>query len=302
MRLFFQPFLISPVRLVPGLCALAGLALLAACAPAGWPFSPALTGKHPGGTPRYHVEVDREGRKHGRERWWHENGQLQSEARWVQGRRDGVYRAWYPDGTPWYAGRDSLGIPVDTVRVWHRNGRLQSLSLHRGGEPGHVETWDSAGRTPAEQARLQAEEAARVEARRQSDSLETLRTARAAALADWVPRVRATVDTYWKLSESMKKTPRRAVARLRVSPHGALLEVTWIEKSGSTEFDRSAAQALAKIRKFPPPPPDLGREPLNLHYEFTTAGTGTARRRLQLRNPEGDGPMNNGQSTMGNGQ
>ncbi len=288
-----RPFFIFPAHPMPGLpalSALVGLLLLTACASPGWFFSPALPpplkGKHPGGGPRYHVEVDDEGRKHGTERWWHENGQLQSEARWIGGRRDGDYRAWYPHGTPWYAGRDSLGVAVDTLRVWHPNGRLQSLSVHDGGETVFLETWDSAGHTSAERARLDTAEAERLRAAREADSVATVQAMRAVALAAWVPRVRATVETYWKLPESMKKTPRRAVARLRVSPHGSLLDVTWIEKSGSAEFDRRAAQALAKIRKFPPPPPELGQEPLNLRYEFATTGSGSARRRLQLR--EGD--------------
>lgn len=258
------------------LSALAGSLL--ACAFPGWRSAPVLQGAYPDGVPRYHVEVDNLGRKHGTERWWHENGQLRSEATWIGGRRDGDYRAWHPDGTPWYAGRDSLGVPVDTLRFWHPNGRLQNLSVHEGGEPVLLGMWDTAGYTPAEQARRHA--------RDRADSLQRAQdAARTAALAAWVPRVRATVEMYWKLPESMKKTPRRAVARLRVSPQGSLLDVTWLEKSGSAEFDRRAAQALARIRKFPPPPPELGREPLNLRYEFATKGSGNARRRLQLRDP-----------------
>lgn len=266
---------------------LSAAVLLGACA---FPF-PGLTkstlkGKHPDGTPRYSVSVDAQGRKHGLERWWHENRQLQLEATWVGGVRNGVYRAWYPDGTPWYEGWDSLGVPVDTLRVWHPNGKLQSLTVHERGAPASLETWDTAGYTPAQRAQLDAEEAERAEARRRADSVNVAQASRHAALALWVPRVRATVETWWKLPESQKRVARRAVARLRVAPDGRLLEVTWLEKSGSPGFDRRAAQALAKIRKLPPPPPELGTEPLTLRYEFATSGVGEARKRLKSREGE----------------
>lgn len=277
-----RPFFIS--ALTRGTLLLAGL-LVGACA-FPWGRASRLEGRHPDGAPRYSVSVDTLGRKHGRERWWHENRRLQVEATWVEGRRDGVYRAWYPDGTPWYEGRDSLGVAVDTLRVWHPNGRLQSLSVYARGAPASLETWDTAGYTPAQRAQLDAEEAERADARRRADSMGVAQAARQAALALWVPRVRATVETWWKLPESQKSIPHRAVARLRVSPHGGLLDVTWVEKSGSREFDRRAAQALAKIRKFPPPPPELGSEPITLRYEFATSGKGEARKRLKSREQE----------------
>ncbi len=274
-----------PLVILRFVCALLLISWMGACAFPG-SRTPALKGKHAGGSRQYHVEVDDAGRNHGSELWWYENGQLRSEAFWVRGRRNGVYRAWYPDGTPWYRGRDSLGVAVDSARVWYPHGQLQSLAIYEQGRTVFLETWDSAGRTATELARLKAEDAAGRESRRVADSLEQAQTARAAALATWIPRVRASVETYWKVPEAMKKTPRRAVARLRVSPQGVLLGVTWIEKSGSPDFDRRAAQALAKIRRFPPPPPELGTEPLTLRYEFATTGSGGARRRLQIREPE----------------
>jgi len=260
-------------------CAVLGL-------PGGGPQP--LEGKHPNGKPRYFVDIDSLGRKHGVERWWHENGNLRSEAHWVGGRRSGDYRAWYQNGVSWYRGRDSLGVPVDSLVFWHPGGQLQSVSVYLRGKPVSLETWDTAGYTPAQRARWEAEEAARLVARRRADSLGVAQATRNAALALWVPRVRATVETYWKLPEFQKKAPRRAVARLRVSPYGSLLDVTWLEKSGSAEFDRRAALALAKIRKFPAPPAELGTDPLNLRYEFVTPGFGGARKRLQLRDGGGD--------------
>jgi TonB family protein len=271
------------LRLFPSV--LAGSFLLACGFPIFQGSQNVLTGKYPTGVQRYHVEVDSLGRKHGSERWWHDNGRPRTEASWVAGVREGVYRAWHPDGTLWYEGRDSLGVPVDTLRFWHPNGQLQSLSTFLRGQPASLETWDAEGLTAAQRAQRDADEAERVRKQRLIDSLGVAQVARNAALALWVPRVRATVETYWKVPESMKKTPRRAVARLRVAPSGALLDVTWLEKSGSAEYDRRAAQALTKIRKFPPPPPELGSAPISLRYEFTTVGTGAPRRRLQVRDP-----------------
>jgi TonB family protein len=171
---------------------------------------------------------------------------------------------------------------------WHPNGQLQSVSVYMRGKTVSLETWDTAGYTPVQRAQLDTEEAARTAARRRADSLGVAQTSRNAALALWVPRVRATVETYWKLPEAQKKVPRRAVARLHVSPYGSLLDVTWLEKSGSVEFDRRAALALAKIRKFPAPPAELGTDSLNLRYEFVTPGFGAARKRLQVRDGGGD--------------
>lgn len=242
--------------------------------------------RHEAGAPHYRIEYDSLGRKHGTERWWHEDGTPKLEASWRAGVRHGAYRAWHPDGTPWYAGRDSLGVPVDTLRFWHPNGVLQSLSVFRDGAPARLETYDSLGRSPEQ--RLMEERLARerLEARRRADSVEAAEGPRRRALNEWAARMRATVETYWTIPESMTKTPRRTVARLRVASTGAVLGVTWTERSGSSAFDRHAARALAKVRKFPPFPPELGTEPLEIQYEFTTPGAVPPRRRLKLHDPD----------------
>ena len=270
---------ITPFRF--HVCLLAA-GLLSACAGV-FPNRPqALEGAHPDGTPRYRVGLDAAGRRHGAERWWHENGTLHLDATWKAGARDGVYRAWHPDGTPWYAGRDSMGVPVDTLRVWHPNGVLQTFSVFEGGVPVVLVQYNEEGLTP-EQVRE------RKAARRRADSLAAVEQARRDALAAWVTRVRAAVETWWSLPESQRKTYRRAVARLRVHPDGRILTVTWVERSGSALFDRRAAQALAKARSLPPFPPELGTEPLDLRYEFVTPGHVAPRRRLQVRDVEGNG-------------
>lgn len=257
---------------------LSGLLLCGCASFAVFPAPPLLQGAYPDGSPRYRIEQNPQGRKHGAERWWHENGTLQLEASYQDGKRDGAYRAWHVDGTPWYAGRDSLGVPVDTLRFWFPNGRLQSLSVFTNGAVASLETFDSSGLT-AEALQARAEEEQR------ADSLEEIETVRQADLAEWTLRARATVETYWALPESMKKTPRRAVASIRVRENGTIQAVAWPEKSGSPEFNRLAARALTKARKFPPLPDGIAG-PLELRYEFTTPGVAPPRRRLKLHDPD----------------
>jgi TonB family protein len=279
-----------PLFMVPALLAVAG------CAGLGGPRESLLQGKYATGSPRYRIAYDSQNRKHGVERWWHENGALKSEASWRAGVRDGAYRAWYPDGTPWYQGRDSLGVPVDTLRFWHPNGRPRSLSLFARGVPVRLDVFDSSGLT-AEEARVRrAEEEARAlvraeaaeahEARRRADSAEGVEAPRRRALREWTARVRTSVETYWNVPESMKKQRHRAVARIRVAHTGVVLGVTWPEKSGSAAFDRRAARALARVKKFPPLPPELGPGPLDVRYAFTTTGKAPPRKKLRVREPE----------------
>jgi TonB family protein len=122
-------------------------------------------------------------------------------------------------------------------------------------------------------------------ATRRADSLGGVEGVRQRALAEWTGRVRSWVEAYWSLPESMKKTPRRAVARVRVASTGVILGVTWPEKSGSPEFDRLAARALTRAKRLPPFPPELGTEPLAIRYEFTTPGLQPPRRRLRVKDP-----------------
>lgn len=285
-----MPFPVRPCALFR-IAAASGIGLsLLSCAPKN-PHP--LQGNYPAGTPRYFVGIDSLGRKNGMERWWHENGTLKSEATWRAGLRDGAYRAWYADGKPWYAGRDSLGIPVDTLRFWHPSGRLRSLSAFAAGHPVRLDEYDTAG-VPSEETRVRAEdarreaveEAERIAQKRRTDSLAALGLTREQALQAWSGQVRAVVETWWRLPEGLKKTPRRATARLRVARDGTLLGVRWTQKSGSHAFDARAARALAKIRKLPPVPPEVSA-PLELSYAFTTPGTAVPRKRLQLRDPAG---------------
>lgn len=268
------------------------LLLLACAAPGPNPAPTTLQGKYPAGSPHYQIDLDAQGRKHGTERWWYENGKPKTEATWQAGRRTGDYRAWYVDGTPWYAGRDSLGIPVDTLRFWHPNGKPKSLSVFSGGAPVFLETRDIEGLTGPERAQRDAEERerlaaaqARMAAQRRADSIEALEAPRRRALAAWTSLVRAKVESYWNLPESQKKVARRTVARIRVSPGGSMLSVAWTEKSGSKEFDRYAARALSRVRRFPPLPAELGTVPLEIRYAFTTPGKAQPRKKLILRDP-----------------
>jgi TonB family protein len=266
--------------------------LLACAAPNRAPAPYRLQGKYSTGIDHYQIDYDAQNRKHGIERWWYAGGNKKSEAIWRTGLRDGAYTAWYADGTLWYAGRDSLGKPVDTLRFWYPNGMRKSVSVFVAGEPVFLETYDVEGLTASERAKRDAEERERLavaqrrmEAQRRADSLEALEGPRRRALATWSSLVRLKVETYWNLPESQKKVARRTVARIRVAPNGNVLTVTWAEKSGSKEFDRRAAKALAKMKKLPPLPAELGTTPLEIRYAFTTPGKAQPRKKLLLKDP-----------------
>ena len=266
---------------------------LLACATLGRaPAQSRLQGKYPAGLDHYQIDLDGQGRKHGLERWWYENGKPKSEAIWRSGVRDGAYHAWYADGTSWYAGRDSAGTPVDTLQFWYPNGKLKSRSVFVAGAPVSLVTWDEEGLTGPERARRDAEERERIAAaqkrmaaQHRADSLEALEGPHRRALAAWTMAVRLKVETYWSLPESQKKVARRTVARIGVSPSGSLLSVSWPEKSGSKEFDRHAERALSKVKRFPPLPPEFNAAPIEIRYAFTTPGKAQPRKKLILRDP-----------------
>ena len=246
----------------------------AACAPRS--VSP-LQASFSKGKPYYRVEVDSLGRKHGAERWWFETGNPRYSADNVHGRRHGVYQAWYTDGSPWYKGRDSLGVAVDTLFAWRPNGRLQLIRVFEAGETVSYEAVDTSGVTRAERIRLDA-----LDAGKARDSAGVLETARRAALSEWAKRVRATVETYWippRSKGSRGLQAHRAVATLRVGADGRVLNVGWAERSASRAFNEKADKALRRIKKLPPLPAEAAGQPIELRYEFVSAGSSTRRAR-----------------------
>lgn len=242
--------------------------------------------------PKYSIQVDKQGKKEGRERWWHPDGRLKYEAINRGGVRDGRFTAWYPDGAKWYEGYERHGKPESTLTYWHPNGRVKSRALFRDGIQLEREDWDEAGRllTPRNPRTAPSPEPA-------AESAEEASRLRQAGLRIWAMRVRQTVESYWRLPGELSGKPLRSIARIKVGSDGRILEVTWLEKSRSSSFNTLAQQTFRKIKRFPPFPPEVKEEALEIQYEFVSQGRSEPRRRLEARG--GDAPGEAGEDGGG---
>ena len=89
--------------------------------------------------------------RHGPERAWYADGQLQWERDFLDGEPTGVWRSYYPDGTQeseTWPGQDPTG-PAEGERIaswWHPNGRLSSRGpIVYGARSGTWEFWHDNG-------------------------------------------------------------------------------------------------------------------------------------------------------------
>ena len=228
--------------------------------------------------PKYAVEMDKEGRKHGTEVWWHANGKKKYQATNRAGVRNGKFTAWYPDGTKWYEGFESHGKPEGTLTYWHPGGKVKTLALFRDGIQLERKDFDESGQLlslslpKAEIPKEPSPDAEEVDRQRQ------------AGLQMWALRVRQTVEGYWRIPKSFQKDkPYKAVAKISVGRDGKILTVAWPEKSASPAFNSLAQQTFKKIKRLPPFPPQVMDETLDIQYEFVSTGKPEPRKRLQVR-------------------
>ena len=235
-------------------------------------------GAYPSGKPQYRVEFDAEGRKHGKETWWYENGGEMYEAENEHGLRHGPYQAWYQDGKPWYQGMDAHGRAQDTLIYWFPNGALKTFAVFREGIQIARRDFDSTGAAVGPQLET-VDEFSR---KKSEDSLRTRRL-REEGIAQWSRRVRSTVESYWVLPKEMIKNSHRAVAKLKVRRNGEILEVSWVEKSPSNPFNNLAQKALKNIRRLPAFPSTVPDKDLDIQYEFVTPGTESGKKKLELK-------------------
>jgi TonB family protein len=246
-----------------------------------------LNGTYPSGVPKYQIAVDAEGKKHGAEAWWFDNGQARYRASNVHGIRHGEYQAWYPNGNPWYRGRDSMGVHRDTLKSWKPNGRPDVIRLFDRGRVVTIESIDSSGLTQAEKQRnLDAA------AERGRDSTQAWAAARRNSLGLWSLRVRASVETYWIPPKRKGSVDHKAVARIRVQGDGRITDVTWLQKSAWPAFNEKAAKALRRMKKFPPLPAEavpasagMTAGTIDVRYEFVSLGKKAAGAKLVLKKP-----------------
>lgn len=81
-------------------------------------------------------------------RAWHENGELDREGGLLEGKRDGMWRAFYDDGTPWAEHEYDAGLQIGAYRTWYPNGTLNIEGAYdRTGKPtGEWVFYDPQGR------------------------------------------------------------------------------------------------------------------------------------------------------------
>jgi TonB C terminal/MORN repeat variant len=245
-------------------------------------------GYYASGKPRYSIERDKDGRKAGLEKWWHENGQLKYQATFNNGFRHGKYSAFYPDGKSWYEGYEIMGRPESTLTYWNPNGQVRSKAFFRQGIQLSRQDYDENGQllnAPSEaSAPLAAPDMDAEEARRAAK-------ARESAIQSWAKRVRTTVESHWVVPKQLAaKGNLKAVASVKVRRDGHILEIGWRSKSPVSSFNTLAANTFKKLKKLPPFPPEVKDSELEIEYAFVSSGKGEAKKRLEAGTTFGDLP------------
>jgi antitoxin component YwqK of YwqJK toxin-antitoxin module len=113
-------------------------------------------------------ELVKDGKKHGLQREWYENGQLKSESPFKDGEMNGkfkqwspsgkllgvsvmtagtgTWKTWYPSGRPEYVKPFKAGKPDGEQKIYFDTGKLQQTITYKDGEPhGISKIWDRNG-------------------------------------------------------------------------------------------------------------------------------------------------------------
>ena len=244
--------------------------------------------------PKFSIQVDKEGKKQGKETWWHPNGQRKYEALNRNGIRDGRFTAWYSTGIKWYEGYEHHGKPESTLTYWHPNGKMKSQALYRDGIQLERKDWDENGRFVAPRSLWVG---VPKDPDAVSDDKSEIARLRQQSLKLWAMRVRQTVESYWRLPKELANKPLKATARIKVGSDGRILNVTWLQKSPVSSFNTLAQNTFKKIKKLPPFPPQVKEETLDVQYEFVSQGKAAPRSRLEARGggaEEGEGAAEEG--------
>lgn len=107
---------------------------------------------HPNGETRRETRLLRRSDGHserdGPEREFHPGGELAAERHFTHDRPSGLWRTWYPDGTP--SSEVDFGVPDSheprPSRFWHRNGRLAAEGTTVSGvREGAWSFWSESG-------------------------------------------------------------------------------------------------------------------------------------------------------------
>lgn len=244
--------------------------------------------------PKYSIQVTKDGKKQGKETWWHPNGQIKYVAVNRNGIRDGRFTAWYSSGIKWYEGYEYHGKPESTLTYWYSSGKMKSQALYRDGIQLERKDWDESGRFVAPRSLWMgfpkdpgaSEDGAGQESGDQASRL------RQASLKLWAMRVRQTVESYWRLPKELANKPLKSTAKIKVNREGHILNVVWLQKSPVASFNTLAQQTFKKIKKLPPFPPQVKDETLEIQYEFVSQGKAAPRRKLEARgSPDEEEPV-----------
>jgi len=105
-----------------------------------------LDGPHP----EYAIQLDREGRMHGRERHWSQRGRLTYDAGWIHGTQHGLQRQWDAEGHLIVRTRFVRGTGLD---VWcgFRNRLSETREMKAGHRHGYERHWTGARRVHREE-------------------------------------------------------------------------------------------------------------------------------------------------------
>jgi len=233
--------------------------------------------------PRYEIELDKQGRKHGRETWWFQNGNKKYEATNKEGIRDGEFSAWYQDGKLWYRGYELHGQPESTLTYFFPSGNLKSEAAFRAGIQVERKDYDESGKLMGATTELLRPGNQMSSVDIDSGRAGLITAARKVSLQIWATRVRQAVENYWVLpKEFLNERPYRAVASIKVSKDGKILGVAWLEKSPSATFNSLAARTFKKIKRLPAFPPEVTEMSLEIEYEFISLGKPIPRKKLEV--------------------
>lgn len=101
------------------------------------------------GTPAHAFSFDRDGRMHGLEREWHDDGRLRYEARWRHGAQHGVSRQWNVNGRLLVRTRFVAGTGLD-IYCGDRDRVTETREMREGHRHGFERWWWGASRVWSE--------------------------------------------------------------------------------------------------------------------------------------------------------
>ncbi|CAZ97394.1 hypothetical protein Q4603_20625 [Zobellia galactanivorans] len=116
----------------------------------GKPFNGLLVSKYDASTFKMKSEYV-EGRKQGYEKQWYPNGQLSQSRMYSEGIKTGKHLAWWEDGTPKFIYRfNEKGEYDGNRKEWYRNGNLiLDFNYSNGKEAGSQRMWTDNGKIRA---------------------------------------------------------------------------------------------------------------------------------------------------------